>query len=181
MKVTVSIGEPRSVGVARPEDSRHRSLNLGPGPLTRWSDHTTRRCGLSKAEFKFVRSHPALTDSELGRRFAAALLPRLFGTNPRSHHKGATGRVRTGDQRLPVLCHCQLGVLDKYNVMLRLSSIKTASASACCRSASSFQVQVVHLRQSRASVSVGDSEGRCCGDVDWAPVGPGGHGPVTPV
>ena len=28
----------------------------------------------------------------IGRRFAAALLPRLFGTNPRSHHKGATGR-----------------------------------------------------------------------------------------
>ena len=24
----------------------------------------------------------------LGRRFAAALLPRLFGTNPMSHHKG---------------------------------------------------------------------------------------------
>ena len=45
----------------------------------------------------------------IGRRFAAALLPRLFGTNPRSHHKGATGRVRTGNQRLPVLCHCQLG------------------------------------------------------------------------
>ena len=45
----------------------------------------------------------------LGWRFAAALLPRLFGTNPRSHHKGATSRVRTGDQRLPVLCHCQLG------------------------------------------------------------------------
>ena len=45
----------------------------------------------------------------LGRRFAAALLPRLFGINPRSHHKGATGRVRTGNQRLLVLCHCQLG------------------------------------------------------------------------
>ena len=46
-----------------------------------------------------------------GRRFAAALVPRLFGKNPRSHHKGATGRIRTGDQleRLPVLCHCQLG------------------------------------------------------------------------
>ena len=43
------------------------------------------------------------------RRFAAALLPRLFGKNPRSHHKGTTGRVRTGDQRLPVQCHCQLG------------------------------------------------------------------------
>ena len=25
---------------------------------------------------------------------------------PRSHHKGAIGRVRTGNQRLPVLCHC---------------------------------------------------------------------------
>ena len=34
----------------------------------------------------------------IGRRFAAALLPRLFGKNPRSHHKGANGRVRTGDQ-----------------------------------------------------------------------------------
>ena len=33
----------------------------------------------------------------IGRRFAAALLPRLFGKNPRSHHKGATGRVRTGN------------------------------------------------------------------------------------
>ena len=47
----------------------------------------------------------------LGRRFAAALLPRLFWKNPRSHHKGATSRVRTGDQLLPVLCHCQL-VID---------------------------------------------------------------------
>ena len=36
----------------------------------------------------------------VGRRFAAALLPRLFGTNPRSlaHHKGATGRVTNGFQ-----------------------------------------------------------------------------------
>ena len=46
-----------------------------------------------------------------GRRFAAAFLPRLFGTrkNSWSHHKGATGRVQTGDQWLPVPCHCQLG------------------------------------------------------------------------
>ena len=35
----------------------------------------------------------------------------------RSHHKGATGRVRTGDQRLPVLSHCQLGQdIRVYNV-----------------------------------------------------------------
>ena len=40
-------------------------------------------------------------------RFAAALLPLLFGNNPRSHHKGATSRVRNGDLLLPVLCHCQ--------------------------------------------------------------------------
>ena len=45
----------------------------------------------------------------IGQRFCAALLPRLFRKNPRSHHKGATCRVRTGDQLLPVLCHCQLG------------------------------------------------------------------------
>ena len=35
---------------------------------------------------------------------------------PRSHHKGATGRVRTGDQRYPVLCHCQLGQDIPINV-----------------------------------------------------------------
>ena len=51
----------------------------------------------------------SLVRANVGRRFAAALLPRLFGKNPRSHHKGATGRVRTGNQRLLVLCHCQLG------------------------------------------------------------------------
>ena len=38
-----------------------------------------------------------LTAMGTGRRFAAALLPRLFRKNPRSHHKGATGRFRTGD------------------------------------------------------------------------------------
>ena len=35
------------------------------------------------------------------------LVDTLLG--PRSHHKGATCRVRTGDQRYPILCHCQLG------------------------------------------------------------------------
>ena len=58
----------------------------------------------------------------LRRRFAAALIPRLFGTNPRSHHKGATGRVRTGDQRLPVLCHCQLG----QDISIHTNSPKTS-------------------------------------------------------
>ena len=47
--------------------------------------------------------------SKIGRRFGAALLPRLLVRNPRSHHKGTTARVRTGNQLLPVLYHCQLG------------------------------------------------------------------------
>ena len=29
------------------------------------------------------------------------------GQRPSSHHKGATGTVRTGDQRYPVLCRCK--------------------------------------------------------------------------
>ena len=33
----------------------------------------------------------------------------IWEQNPRSHHKGATGRVRTGNQPYPVLCLCQLG------------------------------------------------------------------------
>ena len=36
------------------------------------------------------------------RAVAAALLPRLFRTKPRSDHKGITGKVRTGDQLLSV-------------------------------------------------------------------------------
>ena len=35
--------------------------------------------------------------------------PIFAAKNPRSQHKGATGRVRTRDQQLPILCHCQLG------------------------------------------------------------------------
>ena len=56
-----------------------------------------------------VRRNLYVLRSKVGWRFAAALLPRLFRKNPRSHHKGATCRVRTGDQLLPVPCHCQLG------------------------------------------------------------------------
>ena len=63
---------------------------------------------------------------KIGRRFAAALLPRLFGKNPRSHHKGATGRVRTGDQRLPVLCHCQLGQDNIINILIIMAMSEAA-------------------------------------------------------
>ena len=48
----------------------------------------------------------------LGRSFTAALLPQMFWKNPRSHHKGATGRVRMGDQLLSVLS-CAIANLDK--------------------------------------------------------------------
>ena len=61
---------------------------------------------------------PKYLISSVGQRFTAALLPRLFGTNPRSHHKGATGRFRTGNQQLPVLCHCQLGQDIPVNIIV---------------------------------------------------------------
>ena len=77
----------------------------------------------SPAQTGFEAGVPRLSFSRSGRRFAAALLPRLFGKNPRSHHKGATGRVRTEDQRLPVLCHCQLGQ-DIHWVLWTLSCFK---------------------------------------------------------
>ena len=48
-------------------------------------------------------------NSPVGQRFATASLPLLLWKYCRSHHKGTTCRVRTGDQLLPVLCHCQLG------------------------------------------------------------------------
>ena len=56
-----------------------------------------------------------------GQRLAAALLPRLLGKNARSHHKGTTGRVRTGDQLLQCLCHCQLGQDIQCTVCSNLS------------------------------------------------------------
>ena len=44
------------------------------------------------------------------RRFAAALLPRLFRNNVPGHTtKAPPVGVRAGDQQYPVLCHCQLG------------------------------------------------------------------------
>ena len=49
---------------------------------------------------------PETKAAEVRRRFITATVREK---RRRSHHKGATGRVRTGDQRYPVLCHCQLG------------------------------------------------------------------------
>ena len=70
----------------------------------------------------------------VGRRFAAALLPRLFGTNPRSHHKGATGRVRTGNQRLPILCL----ILDNFTLNhLIPKKAKPGSKHLCVKISSS--------------------------------------------
>ena len=44
----------------------------------------------------------------------------LLEQNPRSHHKGATGRVQTGNQLYPVLGYCQLGqdIQDKFTMSL---------------------------------------------------------------
>ena len=91
----------------------------------------------------------------IGRRFAAALLPRLFGTNPRSHHKGATGRVQTGDQRLPVLCHCQLG---QDMILRRGPSVMVDPARAPGRArAGSTITRINHYAQPVAVAIRGDA------------------------
>ena len=80
--------------------------------------HDVKLAGLSKTQI----GNLAALRAEVRR--SLALLPRLFGKDPRSHHKGATGRVRTGNQRLPVLCHhCQLGqdIPDRGHVGLPAS------------------------------------------------------------
>ena len=59
----------------------------------------------------------------LGRRFAAALLPRLFGTNPRSHHKGA----------LLVLSTPAIGSLLRYAIQTPLQAelkVRNSNSSA---------------------------------------------------
>ena len=49
----------------------------------------------------------------LGRRFAAALLPRLFGTNPMSHHKGGFEPETNGFQFYAI------ANLDKTSLLYR--------------------------------------------------------------
>ena len=66
----------------------------------------------------------------LGRRLAAALLPKLFWKNPRPHHKGAAGRVQTGDQLLPVLCHCQLGQDIPFSLIESLTVLHESGSGA---------------------------------------------------
>ena len=76
---------------------------------------------IQNIEFSSISSNEFM----LGRRFAAALLPRLFGKNPRSHHKGATGRVRTGDhgfQLYAMLMKSDSWIQIGYNEFLYLNS-----------------------------------------------------------
>ena len=47
------------------------------------------------------------------RRSFITTVTTVWEQRPRSHHKGATGRVQTGDQRYLVLCHRQLAKLNK--------------------------------------------------------------------
>ena len=119
---------------ARPEGGRCRRTRRMHDPVAttewRWSESKVSRVVSLVAQASFSHQRDSAAKRQ---RFAAALLPRLFGNripghtarappvrrssitttvreqNPRSHYKGATGRVRTGDQRYPVLCRCQLG------------------------------------------------------------------------
>ena len=62
--------------------------------------------------------------------------------SPRAHHKGATGRVRTGDQRYPALCHCQL----EHDVPTHVLSEGTASLSPRRRTAVAAAEVFLQLR-----------------------------------
>ena len=53
----------------------------------------------------------------LGRRFAAALLPRLFGTNPMSHHKGGFEPETNGFQFYAI------ANLDKTSLYIGVSEV----------------------------------------------------------
>ena len=84
---------PRSQGFQIPADNF-------PNELARVCDSVGKSpaCGLDAvfpSHFVMVARRRANNRARVRR----ALLPRLFGTNPRSHHKGAAGRVRTEDQR----------------------------------------------------------------------------------
>ena len=46
--------------------------------------------------------------------------------SPRSHHKGSTGRVRTGNQLYPALCHCQLGQDIIYKMVMWIHQYKNS-------------------------------------------------------
>ena len=70
-------------------------------------------------------SNCLILSTSLGRRFAAALLPRLFGKNRRSHHKGATDRVRTGDQRPSSM------QLPTWQLIVKAQSVAAKSQGQC--------------------------------------------------
>ena len=57
--------------------------------------------------------HHLLGNTTFFHDLGTAVLARFIGTSSIGEevclHKGATCRVRTGDQWLPDLCHCQLG------------------------------------------------------------------------
>ena len=88
------------------------SMHTLPAINPKWTSHFSSPCFLAaqfnKTTLLVQLKSLKLVYASVGWRFASALLPLLLGKNPRSHHKDATYRVRTGDQLLPVLCHCQL-------------------------------------------------------------------------
>ena len=149
------------------------TLSLGPASLslvqlTLWSGPE------GDSAFRTVMGLPAGTaalKTHIGRRFAAALLvPRLFGTNPRSHQKGATGRVRTGNQRLPVLCHCQLG--QDISITMEFTSRTISPVPDTSRYVLLLRLSLLHslphpcLPLSSADLAVPDSP-RSAGRQPW--------------
>ena len=72
----------------------------------------------------------------LGWRFAAALLPRLFGKNPRSHHKGATAPPQVGFE-LETNCF-QIYAIANLDKTSLISYAFSTGTKACVTSADLF-------------------------------------------
>ena len=106
------------------------------GPL--WGDdHLIRKPVLSKHKSDWTASiWDNIARAEVRSSFITTThWVRLFGKNPRSHHKGSTGRVWTGDELLPVLCHCQLGQHIPTNKNLKIYAEQFPQKLVCLRGA----------------------------------------------
>ena len=100
--------------------------------------------------------HHLLGNTTFFHDLGTAVLARFIGTSSIGEevclHKGATCRVRTGDQWLPDLCHCQLG--QEYRLLhwsqIEVEDIKFAKNMEL--DAIGCQFHRIHLHAARTHV-----------------------------
>ena len=87
------------------------------------------------------RSEWASLKAEVRRSFITTTIREQ---RPRSHHKGAIGRVRTGDQRPLIRLVCQPGYLLPWHSLgrIRLQSLMPHSSKS--RSCASYEADLLH-------------------------------------